>query len=88
MASTVRKSSRIGKNVALHFQNLFLLREHTRIQHTHKDRKPYKCGHCDFRAHTSGNCRKHCQANHRGEWVGRVGGKSDWVLAWEGQLHG
>ena len=45
------------------------MREHIRINHTHRDRKPYQCGYCDFRAHTSGNCRKHCVSKHKGTLI-------------------
>ena len=45
------------------------MREHIRINHTHRDRKPYQCGYCDFRAHTSGNCRKHCVSRHKGTLI-------------------
>ena len=50
-------------------QNLNFMREHIRINHTHRDRKPYQCGYCDFRAHTSGNCRKHCVSRHKGTLI-------------------
>ena len=46
--------------------SLNFLREHVRVQHTHRNIKPYKCAYCDYHCAVSGNCRKHVMNRHKG----------------------